>query len=175
MNPSDKKNTDQLIELTSERDRIGDFERQLLDRERGNLPRKGITLNAIFEKAGLKKIEWVNVPIQFHPFIMRAAEQGVPGVGAKPWETDQGQMIFGNTAKNTYYLVKESDKNFAWTRFWMEDEKLHNDPLGENATLSRVIEIVAAHEFGKKHEAKAEIAEKAREKARESLRHWEQK
>lgn len=173
MHPSDQKNTDKLIELVNERDEMAEFERRFRDRERGNVLREGVTLNAVFEKAGYKPMKWEELSLTMHSWIQNGFRRGYYGITARPWEKEQ--MIFGKPHEGTYYLVQKSGKNFSWSRLWVEGETPRIEPMNHDSSLAEVIGTVAYHEFGEKPESKTEAVEETRTKAKKNLRPWEKK
>ncbi len=156
MNSSDKNNTDKLIELVAERDRIGEFERQFRNSEGGNVLKEGVTLETIFEKAGYKPMKWRNLSPMMPLYVVDAKDKGAYGISANPGDAESGQLIFGNSDEGVYYFVLKSGNGFSWSRMWTENGIQKISDLNNNSTLSNMIGLVAYHKFGeeKVHEVK---------------------
>src|SRR3990172_5076395 len=104
MNRSEEKNISGNIRREVARDEMAEFERQFRDRERGNAVKEGVTINTVFERAEMKKMEWLDIPEQMRSWILKSHGDRTYGVSARPWETNLGQMIFGSKTKNIFYM-----------------------------------------------------------------------
>jgi hypothetical protein len=149
MNPSNQKETDELIKDETERDKIGKFERQFRDLNDSSRLRADLKVEEVFEKAGYKPMEWMDLSPQMKSWITSSrAGKGAYGVSLRPWEEGLGHMIFGKPEEGAYYLLRKTGKNYAWSRFWLDGETPRFEPLNHDSSLSEVIGTVAYHEFG---------------------------
>lgn len=170
MNPGDKKNMDELMEMDSRRDQMGDFVRQFRDRERGNVIREDTSFEKIFERAGFEPTEWGDLPEKLRKRVEGDRNaQYIFGVSMRPWEEDSGYQIFGNKSKRVWYLVKKMRKVVAWSRLWMEGEEPVVLPINHDSSLGEVIGTVGYHEFGESRQYHKEVAEQARGSVRHTL------
>jgi hypothetical protein len=190
MNKTDKANSDQMIELESERDRMGEFERQFREPNANSRLRSDLKVEEVFEKAGFKSMKWEDLSLQMKSWIKSGRNKNVFGVSLRPWDEGLGYHIFGKPEAGTYYLLKKTGKDYAWTRIWLDKEEPHFEPLNHDSSLSEVIGTVAYHEFGEKpketmaHHSKGEATdlgngemgketEETRKKVMKNFRPWE--
>ena len=180
MDPTNQANTNQLIESETARDEMGEFKEQFYDpREKSGL-RYGLRVDDIFKGAGFKPMEWRELSSQIQDLIHnKRVNKGAFGVGLMPWEEGKGHSIFGKPEKGTYYLLRKMGNGYAWSRFWLEGETPHFEPIKPNSSayssLSEIIDTVAYHEFGEKPQPKQPEAVDPfnvfRNKAKASLHH----
>lgn len=176
MDPLDQEKANALLRRGIEMNQISEFKRQFRDPKNSSKLREGLKIEEVFEKAGMEKVAWSDIPLKMQSFIMSTNkyEYGAPGVTASPGEPSLGQMIFGNKAENIYYAIQKSEEGFAWSRFWKKwgSETLRFEPINHNSSLSKIIDTVAFHEFGERLESKQgekEAIEETREKTDKNL------
>ena len=169
MNLTKQKNISENMEREVRRDEMGDFERQFSDPKKPDQLREGLKIEEVMEKAELTKKKWSEIPMSLHPFIMSAHAKGAFGVAARPWETDDNHMMFGNQAGDGFYMVQRSGKSYSFSRLWVQENVPRVEPIKENGSLKDVVATLADHEIGEKPTSKTEIMERTREKAKKRL------